>query len=217
MSIVFVKDNQVVTDSLTIARSFDKEHARVMRDIRELECSEEFRVGNFAESTYINEQQREYPKYIISEQGFTFLVMGYTGSDAMRFKESYIKEFHSMKEKIRNNVQVLDEKQSLIESMKLTIATSERQDKTEKKLIALESKVDEQITLDYGEQRSLQKAVAKRVYHFTEDKQEASKLFRQAYREIKDRFAVASYKDVKRKDLEAATNYINNWIPKRVA
>ncbi|QAS52839.1 Rha family transcriptional regulator [Halobacillus litoralis] len=215
--LVFIENNKPVTDSLIVAESFGKEHARVMRDIRELDCSEEFRVGNFAESTYINSQEREYPKYFMSEQGFTFLVMGYTGTNATRFKEQYIKEFHEMREKVQNNVHVLDEKQSIIQSMKLTIKTSERQDQMDEKLHQIETKVDQQITLDYGEQRRLQKGVARRVYEFTNDKREASRLFREAYREIKDRFGVASYKDVKRKDLQSAINYIENWLPRQVS
>jgi alpha-mannosidase len=81
----------------------------------------------------------------------------------------------------------------------------------------LSTKVDEQITLDHGEQRRLQKGVAHRVYEYTEDKKEATKLFRELYREIKDRFGVASYKDVKRKELQSALRYIESWIPKKVS
>ncbi|QPC47140.1 hypothetical protein G8O30_16010 (plasmid) [Mangrovibacillus cuniculi] len=55
-NLVFVQSDKVVTDSLMVAEVFGKEHARVMRDIRELGCSKEFRVGNFAESSYVNQQ-----------------------------------------------------------------------------------------------------------------------------------------------------------------
>lgn len=41
-------------DSLTVAEVFDKRHDNVIRDIRQLDCSEEFRLLNFDESTYIN-------------------------------------------------------------------------------------------------------------------------------------------------------------------
>ena len=34
-------------DSLCVARFFEKEHFHVVRDIRELDCSEEFRLSNF--------------------------------------------------------------------------------------------------------------------------------------------------------------------------
>ena len=98
--LVFIENGQVVTDSLTVAEVFEKTHDKVLRDIRELGCSKEFSLTNFGESTYTNERGREYTKYFISEQGFTLLVMGYTGQKAMEFKERYIAEFHRMREEL---------------------------------------------------------------------------------------------------------------------
>ncbi|MED4885050.1 phage antirepressor N-terminal domain-containing protein [Bacillus smithii] len=125
---------------------------------------------------------------------------------------------------IENKIQVLDERKALIESLKLTAETAERTDELEKvvnqqqrKLIEIEYKVEEQITLDHGEQRRLQKAVATKVYELSDDPQERSRLFREIYREIKDRFGVASYKDVKRKELQTALRYIENWVPRKVS
>lgn len=214
--LVFIANNKAITDSLTVAEVFDKEHARVMRDIRELGCSEEFRVGNFAESTYVNQQKRTMPMYQMSKKGFTLLVMGYTGPKAMEFKEKYIEEFERIESKLKAP-RVLSDKEQLLASMKITIETSEKVDQIENKIVSLEQRIDEQITLDHGEQRRVQKGVARRVYEFTQDKQEAARLFREVYREIKDRFGVASYKDVLRKDLQSALRYIENWIPRKVS
>lgn len=90
------KEEVTVVTSLDIAETFGKEHARVLRDIRDLDCSDEFRVGNFAESYYINTQNKKQPMYYITRDGFTLLVMGYTGEKAMRFKEAYIRQFNAM-------------------------------------------------------------------------------------------------------------------------
>ncbi|WP_153465040.1 Rha family transcriptional regulator [Sediminibacillus terrae] len=222
--LVFVKDKQVVTDSLTVAQVFGKSHDKILRDVRDMECSQEFSLANFGESTYVNDRGREYPKIIMTEQGFTILAMGYTGSEAMRFKEQYINEFHKMREQLTNNVKVLDDRTALIQSLKITAETAEKQEQMQDllntqqlKLSTLETKVDEQITLNSGEQRRFQKGVARRVYSFTEDRDEASRLFRELYREIKDRFGVGSYKDVKREDLQSALAYIENWIPRQVS
>lgn len=100
--IVFVENSRAVTDSLTVAKVFGKSHDKVLRDIRELGCSEDFRLANFGESSYTNQQGREMPKYIISEQGFTLLAMGYTGPRAMEFKERYIAEFDRMRKLLQN-------------------------------------------------------------------------------------------------------------------
>lgn len=79
----------------------------------------------------------------------------------------------------------------------------------------IHQKIEEQITLTHGEQRSLQKAVARKVYELENDATFRPKLFSELYREIKDRFGVSSYKDVCRKDLQSAIAYINNYVPKK--
>ncbi|WP_236146599.1 Rha family transcriptional regulator [Paenibacillus xylanilyticus] len=99
--LVFIENRMLVTDSLTIADVFGKRHDNVIQDIRGMECSPEFSLLNFQESTYTNERGRTYPKYIITQDGFSFLVMGYTGREAARFKETYIGEFNRMREQLR--------------------------------------------------------------------------------------------------------------------
>lgn len=96
-------------------------------------------------------------------------------------------------------------------------AIKEEQHELRKLVTQVEKKVDEQITLTSGEQRRLQKGVATKVYELSDDPKERSSLFRELYREIKDRFGVASYKDVKRKELQSALRYIENWIPRRAS
>ncbi|MET1247634.1 Rha family transcriptional regulator [Sporolactobacillus sp. STCC-11] len=96
-SLVYQKNAAIVTDSLTIAKVFQKRHDKVLRDIKNLSCSEQFKVLNFGESSYLNKQGREMPLYIIKENGFYILAMGYTGDKAMAFKEQYINEFQRMR------------------------------------------------------------------------------------------------------------------------
>ena len=94
-------EEKLITTSLQVAEVFEKEHARVLRDIRELSCSEDFRNGNFAKSSYINSQNKKQPMYQITKDGFVLLVMGYTGEKAMKFKEDYIKAFNKMENELR--------------------------------------------------------------------------------------------------------------------
>lgn len=84
------KDNKIVVSSREIAENFEKEHSKVLRNIRTLECSKEFRQANFGQSSYINEQNKEQPEYLMTRDGFTLLAMGFTGRKAMQFKEAYI-------------------------------------------------------------------------------------------------------------------------------
>ena len=45
------KEEMVAVTSLDIAETFEKEHKRVLQDIRELQCSEEFGRLNFVQSS----------------------------------------------------------------------------------------------------------------------------------------------------------------------
>jgi Rha family phage regulatory protein len=95
--LVFIdKKKRLVTDSLMVAQKFDKEHRNVLRDIRNLECSEEFSLLNFEHTFYKAQNGQDYEKYHLTRDGFVFLVMGYTGKQAARFKEDYIKAFNQM-------------------------------------------------------------------------------------------------------------------------
>ena len=85
-----------VVTSLDIAESFEKRHDNVLKDIRELKCSDEFRLLNFEEISYRDSYGKNQKAYYITRDGFTLLSMGYGGDKAMRFKEAYIRQFNNM-------------------------------------------------------------------------------------------------------------------------
>lgn len=97
-------NDQAMTSSLLVAKEFGKEHNKVMRDINNLACSKEFRAANFGESSYVSEQGKEFPMFTMTKDGFSFLVMGYTGKKAAQFKEAYINAFNKMEVEIRSSV-----------------------------------------------------------------------------------------------------------------
>ena len=97
-------NDQAMTSSLLVAKEFGKAHAKVMRDIENLNCSDEFRLANFGDSSFKNEQGREFPMVTMTKDGFSFLVMGYTGKKAARFKEAYINAFNKMESEIRSSI-----------------------------------------------------------------------------------------------------------------
>lgn len=99
--LVFTDNDRVVTDSLIVAETFGKRHADVKRDIRNLDCSANFNASNFARIDYKDGRGRLQEKFLITQDGFSFLVMGYTGKQAAYFKELYIKEFNRMKKQLQ--------------------------------------------------------------------------------------------------------------------
>ena len=95
---LFHKETVPMTDSLKVADVFGKRHKNIIQAVKELDCSEEFRRLNFQPSYYLNEQNKRQPKFNMTQDGFTFLVMGFRGKKAAEFKEAYIKQFNEMRE-----------------------------------------------------------------------------------------------------------------------
>lgn len=76
------------TTSLNVAKCFfGKRHDRVLRAIRNLGCSEEFAQCNFTQSSYVNEQGKEQPMYVMTRDGFLFLIMSSNNREDGQIKE----------------------------------------------------------------------------------------------------------------------------------
>lgn len=106
-------------DSLFVAKFFDKKHSHVLRDIENLDCSDDFRQSNFGLTLYTDEQGKRRPRYAMTRDGFTFLAMGYRGEKAAKFKELYIKRFNEMEKFIKTLVSARKEFPLLTENIKL--------------------------------------------------------------------------------------------------
>ena len=92
----FGREERAVCTSLDVAETFGKEHKNVLRDVRELGCSEEFNRLNFEPISYTDTMNRKQDAIVMTRDGFTLLVMGYTGDLAMKFKEAYVRQFNAM-------------------------------------------------------------------------------------------------------------------------
>lgn len=113
--LVIVDGDHMVTDSRIVANKFGKNHRDVIRSINQLECSQEFNVRNFAPIEYIDGMGRKQRAITMTKDGFVMLAMGFTGKQAMRFKEEYINAFNAMADHIANTEKNLWQKmQALI-------------------------------------------------------------------------------------------------------
>lgn len=106
-------------NSLVVAEMFERDHKNVLRDIREMECSENFRQLNFEQSFYKNGQGKRQPCVNMTRDGLTFLVMGYRGKRAAVFKEAYIQRFNEMEKTIRALVSARQQFPLLTDHIKL--------------------------------------------------------------------------------------------------
>ena len=107
-----------VTTSLIVAHVFGKRNADVLRDVRNLHCSPEFKERNFVLMVSISElpqggaQKSEY--YEMTKDGFSFLVMGYTGDKAGQFKEMFINEFNKREMMLKSDDYILARSQEIL-------------------------------------------------------------------------------------------------------
>jgi len=113
---VMMSGDKLVTDSRRVAKHFGKQHAKVLRAIRNLGCSEKFRLANFGECLEINKlSKKPEPFYTMTKDGFMFLVMRFTGQKAAEIQEAFINAFNWMAEQLRNaSMGLWQQKQALI-------------------------------------------------------------------------------------------------------
>lgn len=107
-NLVEIKNNQVVVSSRQVAEHFGKEHAKVLRSIDDilnsLTDSHKPKMAllkqMFDLSTYLDASNRERSEYLMNRDGFSLLVMGFTGKEALQWKMKYIAAFNEMEQEL---------------------------------------------------------------------------------------------------------------------
>ena len=217
---IISSNGELVTESREVAEMVDQQHKELLRTIRSyigVLTGASLRSSDFfIPHTYQDAKKEVRPCFLLTRKGCDMVANKMTGDKGVLFTAAYVSQFERM-EKELSSPRPLTEKEQLKASMRLSLETSEEVEAIKVDVAQLKDKVENQMTLDYGMQRRLQRAVGARVYEIESEDQARRKLFRELYREIKDRFGVASYKDVLRKDLQSAISYVEAWIPKRIA
>ena len=103
---IFERKEQAVVSSRVIADKFDRDHAHMLRDIKNLivgiSKSGDTPSRLFFRSDYVNAQNGQtYPEYLCTRDGFSLLVMGFNGQKALEWKLKYIKAFDAMESFIK--------------------------------------------------------------------------------------------------------------------
>ncbi len=110
-NLVQITSQEVVVSSRQVAEHFEKEHKTVLRNIHEILAAQNCATKFFHESTYDN-RGKLYPEYLMTRDGFTLLVMSFTGKVAMDWKIKYINAFNEMEKQLKTgNAKPLTESQ----------------------------------------------------------------------------------------------------------
>lgn len=149
--LVYQVASHVITNSVLVAKKFEKDHQHILRDIRNL-MEGVSKIGDtpmFEETTYIHPQNgQEYPMFIMNRDGFTLLAMGFTGEKALRFKLDYINAFNKMEAELKSN-KPLTQGQMLVQMAqayeaqeRMLLEQQRRQSVIEHKVEAIENRIE---------------------------------------------------------------------------
>ena len=222
------KDGVAVVSSRVVAYDFDKQHKHVLEAIENLIKDmgvAEKSADLFIESKYQHPQNKQwYKEYLLTRDGFSLLVMGFTGKEALQWKLQYIEAFNKMEEQIKQashnpyanlspelqSIIMLDQKQQMLEQQVQTV-----QQKV--------NEIEENAKLDPAEYSLVSKRVSSRVYEVQKERQmnlnkkQIGELFRALNRDILEITGVKTRTQLRQKHLDMVLDFINDWYPSRAA
>ncbi len=150
LTLVYENEKGVdITTSLIVAKVFGKRNSDVLRDVRNLNCSNDFRERNFALMVEMRQlpqggaQKTEY--YTMTKDGFSFLVMGYTGEKAGEFKERFINEFNKREAMLKSDDYILMRSMQILQGRISAIEEDNKRllAENQQKQIVIEAKTEE--------------------------------------------------------------------------
>ena len=222
-------DNGTLTvSSLQVAEDFEKQHKHILNAISKLESEiqpAENSARYFLSSSYVDAKGENRKCYNLTRDGFSLLVMGFTGKKALEWKLKYIEAFNLMEQKIMERYSDISPQLQFLIDMEL------KQKQLEKKQEELDSKIADiseirdntiKATFEYGRISSeLQKSISKTVKIRCIDICGTAQMYEAVhksientiYSDIKKRFEVSSYRELAYNQFADALLFIEMWQP----
>ena len=207
--VVSEQTGKYVADSRIIAKELGVEHKNLLKKIDGY-VDKFTKAKNLAlvENYYIEDYYtvkgnfKKYKMYWITKKGIAQLISGYNDFVPIAFElnVAYIEKFDKMENFINQNYKL--EFAKYIESSPT--------------ILELKDKVENQIRIDYSQQRVIQKKINHKIeldYLLDLGSKSKRSWYMALYKGIKDKFQVASYRDLKQKDFNECVEFIANWIP----
>ena len=203
-------DGQLLVSSREIATNFEKQHKHVIEKIENTRAENSAIQEMFIESTYIASNGKTNKEFLITRDGFSLLVMGFTGSKAMNWKLRYIEAFNKMEQQLKNPFS------NMSKELQAILLVDKRQQELDNRITTIEDKM----TVNYELAENLRSAINCRAVELLGGKDAEAykklnkKLYASFYRDIKRTFKVNSYKNLSVKNYDLAISFIEAWEPK---
>lgn len=229
INITYDNDHQQpVVSSLQVAEDFNKNHRDVLKAIENLK---EGVAQNFADlfykAEYVHPQNKQhYPMYLMNRDGFSLLVMGFTGKEALDWKLKYIQAFNAMEKQVRNEMSTeekvllnLQYSKEISDHVKEVDAKASNNAKEIQKVAQdVEERFDnlpllgiDCDTLQDKVRKVAVKALGGYGSNAYNNKSLHGKVFADVQRQLKREFDVKKYKAITRKQLDTATQILDDY------
>lgn len=203
---------QPVVSSLQVAEDFNKQHKDVLKAIESIKAQNCAVTNMFYESTYQAGTGKSYKMYLMNRDGFSLLVMGFTGKDALEWKLKYIKAFNVMEQKLKDESIQMD---GLSTEMKALIMHDKKIVEQDARLDALEDSTK----LSSCERKKIKKAIHSAVANACGGKktmayaEHSKKVYSALYGFLYDYYDVSEYADIPKIKYTEALELISDWYP----
>ena len=222
--ILSTQNGEPVASSRQIAENFGKSHDNVLKGIENLigglvkindtpGLLKNEHTPMFYKTEYTHEQNGQtYPMYLMNRDGFSLLVMGFTGKAALEWKLKYIQAFNEMEKKLST-----PQMPKLSKELQALFLLDDRTQRQEQRITALENNM----VVDYDQQLSLKNAVNHVVVEALGGKNAPAygdshvrgMVYCEINKDIQMWFRVSSRNNIPRKRFDEAVEYIQRWKP----
>lgn len=217
-NLVIMKNEQLVTSSLDVADTFEKNHQHVLRDLDGLKEGVQNWTDLYWEDTYIHPQNKQpYRMIYMNRDGFALLAMGFTGKKALQFKLEYIQAFNHMEKHIQSSQLPMSQEDIMIATLK-----TQKEIKANLKLVQDDiHDLKQEINLSRSQKHRLSGLVRKNVYNALggkkaqayNDRNLRARLYSNHWREIKNYFDVEAYEEIPKLKFDEAVEFAELWEP----
>lgn len=218
------ENGKLVVSSREVSENFGKRHDNVVLKINSIITSwtKDTALKNkvskyFIEDNYKDESGKSNKQYLLSRDGFSFVVMGFTGRVADVWKTKYIEAFNEMERTLISGQTLLSPK----EQLKLQLKILEEQDKKIDGVSSRLTKVENTMTIDYSQQEELRTIANIKVIETLGGKDApaykecSKKAFSELWKAFKRVMQVNSYRNTSAKEYEDAKNALKIWEPNK--
>ena len=220
------QEGQLVVTSRQISEDFKKRNSHVVEAIENkiksltAENSEVEIEKLFIPTTYIH-NGNEYKEYLLTRDGFTFIVMGFTGAKADAWKLKYIEAFNKMEKAIKEQ-----QVPKLSKELQAIFMIDGKQQELEQEITVVKDEVKDLkdnlplLGVDCDEITSLIKKICTKVTGYQtpayKDKSLRGRVYSDIYGQVKREFQVKSYKAIKRSQIDLAKQIIRSYKAPKV-